>query len=75
MLEDADMPVDEAPEDEGDGSPRSSYNFAPGYHGIVYRADVPDWGSGPKRHAAKKGVTVNDVSAPVIDDQWSSYIL
>ena len=38
------MPVDEAPEDE-DGSIRQSYNFAPGNHGLVYRADVPDSGA------------------------------
>ncbi|KAI0595885.1 DUF159-domain-containing protein [Biscogniauxia sp. FL1348] len=31
-----------------DIAPRQSYNFAPGYHGIVYRADVPDWGAGPR---------------------------
>ncbi|KAI0537139.1 hypothetical protein GGR58DRAFT_472803 [Xylaria digitata] len=28
--------------------PRQSYNFAPGYRGVVYRADVPDWGAGPR---------------------------
>ncbi|RYP77155.1 hypothetical protein DL770_007105 [Monosporascus sp. CRB-9-2] len=60
LLEDDDMPVDEAPDDnDGDeaggnnyasGVPRQSYNFAPGYHGIVYRADVPDWGAGPRRN-------------------------
>lgn len=48
------MPVDDAPADEGDGAPRQSYNFAPGYHGVVYRADVPDWGSGPRREAKVK---------------------
>ena len=37
------MPVDEAPEDD---EVRQSYNFAPGYHGLVYRADVPDRGAG-----------------------------
>ncbi|RYP88544.1 hypothetical protein DL769_000240 [Monosporascus sp. CRB-8-3] len=62
LLEDDDMPVDEAPDDnDGDeaggnnyvpGAPRQSYNFAPGYHGIVYRADVPDWGAGPRRSRA-----------------------
>lgn len=31
------MPVAEAPDD--DGNVRQSYNFAPGYHGLVYRAD------------------------------------
>lgn len=46
------MAVDEAPDDEGDGAPRQSYNFAPGYHGIVYRADAPDWGAGPRRQHA-----------------------
>lgn len=49
MLEEDDLPVDDAPEDEGPAAPRQSYNFAPGYHGIVYRADVPDWGAGPAR--------------------------
>ncbi|KAH8599381.1 hypothetical protein B0O99DRAFT_504485 [Bisporella sp. PMI_857] len=32
------MPVYDAPPDEGEGAPRQSYNFAPGYNGIVYRA-------------------------------------
>jgi hypothetical protein len=36
------MPVQEAPED--DSNVRQSYNFAPGYHGLVYRADGPDNG-------------------------------
>lgn len=35
------MPVEEAPDDD---SVRQSYNFAPGYHGLVYRADGPDYG-------------------------------
>ncbi|KPM44650.1 hypothetical protein AK830_g1933 [Neonectria ditissima] len=47
MLEDDDMAVEDAPQDEGDDAPRSSYNFAPSYHGIVYRAETPDRGSGP----------------------------
>ncbi len=42
------MPVWEAPDDEGEDAPRQSYNFAPGYHGVVYRADTPDWGAGPR---------------------------
>lgn len=56
MLQDDNLPVDDAPADEGDGAPRQSYNFAPGYNGIVYRADVPDHGAGPARdrtHSAK----------------------
>ena len=40
----------EAPDDEDDHGPRQSYNFAPGYNGIVYRADTPDWGAGPWNH-------------------------
>lgn len=44
------MPVADAPADDDDQGPRQSYNFAPGYHGIVYRADVPDWGAGPRSH-------------------------
>jgi len=41
------MPVDEAPEDE---ATRQSYNVAPGYYELVYRADVPDTGAGGKQH-------------------------
>jgi putative SOS response-associated peptidase YedK len=56
MLREDSMPVDEAPEDEGPHAPRQSYNFAPGYHGIVYRADVPDWGAGaPREHNSGGG--------------------
>jgi hypothetical protein len=36
------MPVAEAPNDD---DVRQSYNFAPGYHGLVYRADGPDHGA------------------------------
>ncbi|KAM7221282.1 putative ACR, COG2135 domain containing protein [Rhypophila decipiens] len=60
MLQDENMPVYDAPDDDGQGAPRQSYNFAPGYHGIVYRADVPDWGAGPARDAlvaAERGTT------------------
>ena len=39
LQDDMNMPVDDAPQDEGDGAPRQSYNFAPGYLGVVYRAD------------------------------------
>lgn len=41
------MPVDEAPEDD---DVRQSYNFAPGYHGLVYRANTPDSGAGGSQH-------------------------
>ena len=41
------MPVADAPDDE---DVRETYNFAPGNHGLVYRADVPDYGSGGRPH-------------------------
>lgn len=47
------MPVYDAPADDADDAPRQSYNFAPGYHGLVYRADTSDQGAGPQHH--KKG--------------------
>lgn len=46
-LEDLDLPVDEGPPDDGSGAPRPSHNFAPGYNGLVYRAQVGDRGYGP----------------------------
>ena len=38
-----------------DDEARQSYNFAPGYYGLVYRADVPDYGAGTVHtdHSAK----------------------
>lgn len=35
------LPVEDAPPDE---EARETFNFAPGNHGLVYRADVPDHG-------------------------------
>jgi hypothetical protein len=49
------MPVDDAPDDD---SVRQSYNFAPGYHGLVYRADGQDYGprtAGPKEGENEHG--------------------
>ncbi|KAJ8122787.1 hypothetical protein ONZ43_g1106 [Nemania bipapillata] len=51
--DDPDDGNDEDDENDEDGrgrydGPRQSYNFAPGYQGVVYRADVPDWGAGPR---------------------------
>lgn len=37
------MPVDEAPDDD-DGQIRQTYNFAPGNHGLIYRAATGDRG-------------------------------
>lgn len=69
MLEDQNMPVDEAPGDEGDGAPRQSYNFAPGYHGVVYRADVPDYGAGPRRQGNHAEATDTDNTESLPTDQ------
>ena len=41
------MPVADAPDDD---DVRETYNFAPGNHGLVYRADVPDYRSGGRPH-------------------------
>lgn len=61
------MPVFEAPEDNDEGAPRQSYNFAPGYHGIVYRADTPDWGAGPRQHS--KGEEPQERSAAEAEEE------
>ena len=47
QLQEHDMPVADAPDDN---DVRETYNFAPGNHGLVYRADVPDYGSGGRPH-------------------------
>jgi len=46
------MPVEDAPDDD---DVRQTYNFAPGNHGLVYRADVPDYGAGPRHHHSEQG--------------------
>lgn len=71
MLEDDGMQIDDAPADEGDGSPRGSYNFAPGYHGVVYRADTPDWGAGPRDKDQERG----EADAPAKEDGPVKYKL
>ncbi|KAK3709132.1 hypothetical protein LTR37_011111 [Vermiconidia calcicola] len=43
-LADQNMPADEAPSDD-DSQLRQSYNFAPGYHGLIYRAATNDRGT------------------------------
>jgi putative SOS response-associated peptidase YedK len=63
------MPVFDAPEDDAEDAPRQSYNFAPGYHGIVYRADTPDWGSGPRTHRKGEGVEEEQERSIDIDEE------
>ncbi|KAK4171040.1 hypothetical protein QBC36DRAFT_340731 [Triangularia setosa] len=60
LQNDYDLQVDDAPVDEGDSAPRQSYNFAPGYNGVVYRADVGERGAG----AQPQGQGSNPSSAP-----------
>lgn len=42
-LANQDMPAEDAP---GDEDIRQTYNFAPGYHGLIYRANTSDRGAG-----------------------------
>lgn len=60
FLEDDGMSVEDAPEDEGPEAPRQTYNFAPTYRGIVYRA-----------HAAEGNVHEQGVSGTQAEDAQS----
>jgi putative SOS response-associated peptidase YedK len=51
------MPADEGP---GDDECRQTYNFPPGAFGLVYRADVPDYGAGPRKTDQKEFDQAND---------------
>ena len=57
------MPVADAPEDD---DVRQTYNFAPGNHGLVYRADVPDYGAGarPQDDDSARNEDGNDKETP-----------
>ena len=57
-LQDENMPVDD-PDDLDDNDSRQTYNFAPGNHGLVYRADVPDSGAGTQPEDKDKTATVD----------------
>ena len=57
------MPVDECP---GDDDCRQTYNFPPGSFGIVYRADVPDYGAGPR--VSKATNKAEDVKKKTTED-------
>lgn len=70
QFEDQGMPVVDAPDDD---EVRQTYNFAPGYHGLVYRADVPDYGAGNRhqrqhRHHEEDEVRVDDGTPPPIEE-------
>jgi putative SOS response-associated peptidase YedK len=51
------MPSNDAPPDD---DIRQSYNFAPGYHGLIYRADTSDYGAGPKPAQHHSGHNARD---------------
>ncbi|KAB2569368.1 putative peptidase [Lasiodiplodia theobromae] len=57
QLEQSQMPSEEAPDDD---QVRSTYNFAPGHNGIVYRPAIPDSGS---RKPDEKYENTNNVPA------------
>lgn len=48
-LQQHNMPVDDWDEDD---EARETFNFAPGYNGLVYRANVPDAGARAQVHHA-----------------------
>ncbi|GAM90972.1 hypothetical protein ANO11243_090190 [Dothideomycetidae sp. 11243] len=58
------MPSSEWPDDD-DPTIRQSYNFAPGYHGLVYRADTSDNGASLGEDQHDHG----DVDIAASDDQ------
>jgi putative SOS response-associated peptidase YedK len=64
ILEQDNMPVAEWPADDSADEHRQSYNFAPGYHGVVYRADTPDWGAGPRRDEHGDKITTTTTAMP-----------
>ncbi len=53
------MPVEEAPDDD---DVRQTYNFAPGNHGLVYRADLPDYGAGGRPHEDAQGEEATEMN-------------
>jgi len=72
-LSDQNMPADDAPDDDNERI-RQTYNFAPGYHGLIYRADTPDSGAGSQDNdkqddtsepSPKRAKTSHTTSRPV----------
>ena len=54
------MPVYGAPDDD---DVRQTYNFAPGNHGLVYRADVPDHGTRDPQQVDRDGNADEDLAS------------
>lgn len=59
QLQQQGMPVDDAPEDD---EARETYNFPPGSYGLVYRADVPDYGVRDAEDADTSGNAATDAA-------------
>ena len=77
QFEDHGMPVADAPDDD---DLRQTYNFAPGYHGLVYRADVPDHGAGNRNQHQRRSdeedeVADDEVSPPIEEPKETRYKL
>ncbi|KAM3425001.1 hypothetical protein BST61_g6971 [Cercospora zeina] len=60
-LAEQNMLVDDAPPDD-DQRLRQSYNFAPGYHGLIYRADTAARNNGAGDDNGEKGQTSSEAS-------------
>jgi putative SOS response-associated peptidase YedK len=65
QLEESHMPCEDCPTDE---QVRQTYNFAPGSFGIVYRADVPDYGAGPRK-TQQEQEHIDEIKAEADDDE------
>lgn len=70
-LADQNMPADEAPDDE-DERIRQTYNFAPGYHGLIYRANTSDRGAGGDESHDSESI---DNSQPSVATKETKYKL
>ena len=57
QLEQTQMPSEEAPDDN---QVRQTYNFAPGYYGLVYRPELPD---SDLKKPSEQGEGTSDASA------------
>jgi hypothetical protein len=71
QLEQAQMPVADAPDDD---NVRQSYNFAPGYHGLVYRADGPEHGGqhGDEKEEVDTEGATGDTKYKLSSMQWGT---
>jgi hypothetical protein len=67
QLEQSQMPVEETPNDD---DVRQSYNFAPGYHGLVYRADGPEHGGEDQEVETRKEGATGDTKYKLQSMQW-----